>query len=310
MKHADKILSELGSDIGPKVSQPTRFNTIFKRLRRYLLSTALLCVAYGQSTPPPAFEVASVRTAAPSSGGPVRSSMRGGPGTADAERIVFTNVTLMSVLLRASDVKSYQAQGPGWISSLRYDITAKVPPGATKEQFNIMLQHLLADRFHLLLHHETKELRGYELVRGKGDPKLKSSTEVGADVVPTTSPKTDANGFPQLSSPGLVIMEGLRGTAVVSFLTARAQPLSALTELLSKEFRMPVTDKTGLSGKFNFTLEFAPQAPGALPIESPDDSAGNLTSAVPQQLGLRLEPKNLPVDILIVDSAEKTPTDN
>jgi uncharacterized protein (TIGR03435 family) len=272
------------------------------------VSFALLWIAYGQSVPPPAFEVASVKSAPP--GGRVWPSMHGGPGTADAERIIFTNVTLAIVLLRAYDVKSYQLSGPDWLSSSRYDITAKIPPGATKEQFNLMLQGLVADRFRLVLHHETKQLRGYELVRGKTEPKLKQSTEVGPDVEPTEAPKTDGNGFPQLSAPGLVMLEGVRGTAVVSLLTARAQPLSALTELLSREFRLPVTDKTGLTGKFDFTLEFAPQTPGALPPESPDDSASNLVSAVPRQLGLRLEPRNVPVDILIIDSANKIPTEN
>jgi uncharacterized protein (TIGR03435 family) len=236
--------------------------------------------------------------------------MRGGPGTSDTGRIVFTNVTLMSVLLRAYDVKPYQATGPDWSSSERYDITAKIPPGATKEQFNLMLQRLLAERFHLALHHETREVQGYELVGGKGGPKLKPSTEVGPDVQPTEEPKTDANGFPRLSAPGLVMMEGLHGTAVVSFLTARAQPLSALVEMLIKEFRLPITDKTGLTGKFDFTLEFAPEAPGALPPEAPDESAPNLITAIPRQLGLKLDPKKIPVDILVIDRADKSPTEN
>jgi len=236
--------------------------------------------------------------------------MMGGPGTSDTGRIVFTNVTLMSVLLRAYDIKHYQATGPDWLSSERYDITAKIPPDATKEQFHLMLQRLLASRFQLALHHETKQLRGYELVRGKTDLKLKPSTEVGPDVQPTDAPKTDANGFPQLSAPGLVLMEGARGTAIVSFVRARAQPLSALVELLSKEFRLPVTDKTGLTGKFDFTLEFAPRVPGDLPSEAPDEAAPNLISAVPQQLGLKLEPKKIPVNILVVDSADQTPTEN
>jgi uncharacterized protein (TIGR03435 family) len=236
--------------------------------------------------------------------------MRGGPGTPDAGRIIFTNVTLMSVLLRAYDVMPYQATGPDWLSSERYDITAKIPTDATKEQFNLMLQRLLASRFHVALHHETKRLQGYELVRGKTEPKLKASTEVGPDVQPTEAPKTDANGFPQLSAPGLVLMEDVRGTAVVSLLAARAQPLSALVELLSKEFRLPVTDKTGLTGKFDFTLEFAPRVPGDLPSDTPDEAAPNLISAVPQQLALKLEPKKIPVDILIIDSADKIPTEN
>jgi uncharacterized protein (TIGR03435 family) len=235
--------------------------------------------------------------------------MRGGPGTSDAGRIVFTNVTLMSVLLRAYDLKPLQATGPDWLSSERYDITATIPPGATKEEFKLMLQHLLAERFHLALHHESRQLQGYELVKSKTETKLKQSQETGQDVVPTEAPKTDANGFPQLTAPGLLIMEGVRGTAVVSFLTARAQPISALTELLSKEFRLPVLDKTGLSGKFDFTLEFAPQAPGALPRETADE-ASNLISAVPQQLGLKLRSKKIPIDVLIVDRANKLPTEN
>jgi len=235
--------------------------------------------------------------------------MRGGPGTSDAGRILFTNVTIMSVLLRAYDLKPYQATGPEWLSSGRYDITATIPSGATKEEFKLMLQHLLAERFHLALHHETRQHQGYELVKSKMETKLKPSPETGPDVVPTEAPKTDANGFPQLTAPGLLIMEGVRGTAVVSFLTARAQPISALTELLSKEFRLPVLDKTGLSGKFDFTLEFAPQAPGALPREAADE-ASNLISAVPQQLGLKLRSKKIPIDVLIVDRANKFPTEN
>ena len=233
-----------------------------------------------------------------------------GPGTPDPSQIAFTNVTLMSVLLRAYDVKSYQAAGPDWLLSERYDIAAKIPPGATMEQFHLMLQNLLADRFHLALHHETRQLQGYELVTGKGAPKLKPSTETGPNVEPTSAPKTDIKGFPQLAAPGLVLMEGIRGRAVVSFLTARAQPLSALAETLSKEFRMPVIDKTGLTGRFDFTLEFAPQAPGALPADSQDESAPNLISAIPQRLGLKLESKKIPVDVLIVDSADRIPTEN
>jgi uncharacterized protein (TIGR03435 family) len=127
-------------------------------MRSCLLSCASVFAVCGQSAPP-AFEVASVKQAAPSNG-PVRSSMRGGPGTSDPGRITYTNVTLMSVLLRAYEVKSYQASGPDWLSSERYDIAAEIPPGATKEQFNLMLQRLLADRVHLALHHETKQIPG------------------------------------------------------------------------------------------------------------------------------------------------------
>jgi uncharacterized protein (TIGR03435 family) len=280
-------------------------------LKWTLYLCALSCApGWGQSARPTVFDVASVKPAPPQSAGRVRAGMRGGPGTSDPEQITFTNVTLLSVLLRAYNVKTYQLTGPDWLSSERYEIVAKIPPDTTKEECNLMLQNLLSERFHLAVHHETKELQGYELIRVKTGPKLKSSTEAGPDVQPTEAPKRDANGFPQLSAPGLVIMEGVRGTAVVSFLTAKAQPLSALVELLSKEFRLPVDDRTGLTGKFDFTLEFAPQAPGSLTPDAANESAPNLISAVPQQLGLKLDPKKIPVDILIVDRADKIPTGN
>jgi uncharacterized protein (TIGR03435 family) len=286
-----------------------RASVMLHPMRCALLLAAICRIGDCQPSPRLSFEVASVKLAASlSNSGP--PTIRGGPGTSDPERIVFTNVTLRGILQRAYTAKSYQITGPAWLASSRYDIAAKVPLGTSTEQCNSMLQRLLADRFHLALHHETKQLHGYELVRGSGALKLKRSSEAGPDVVPAEAPKTDSNGFPRLSAPGLVIMEGLQGTAVVSFVTARAQRVSALAELLSKEFRLPVTDETGLTGKFDFTLEFAPQAPGAVPIESPDGSAANLISAIPQQLGLKLVPMNVPVDVLIVDSGDKIPIEN
>src|SRR5262249_23638759 len=171
-----------------------------------------------------------------------------------------------NVILRAYDVKAFQLSAPDWLSSQKYDIVAKVPLGTSKEQCNRMLQALLAERFHLTLHHETKELQGFELALGRRGSKLKPSTDSDAPELPSPSapPKTDASGYPQLDGPGLLMMEGLRGTAVVVFLTAKAQPLSSLVELVSREFRMPILDKTGLAGKFDFRLEFVPETPGAL----------------------------------------------
>jgi uncharacterized protein (TIGR03435 family) len=257
----------------------------------------------------PVFEVASVKSA-PSRPG-VRASMVGGPGTADTEQIIFTNVTLMNVLLRAYDVKIYQVTGPAWLTSERYEIIAKVPPGTTKEQFNRMLQNLIAERFRLALHHESKELQGYELVVSRGGSKLKMSAESGPDrPEPTAPPKTDANGFPQLEGPGLVMMEGVKGRAVITYLKARSQPLSALVNVLSREFRMPILDKTGLEGKFDFKVEFAPQAPGALTPDTTDEDAPNLLTAVQQQLGLKLNPSKIPLDVLMIDRVEKVPTEN
>jgi uncharacterized protein (TIGR03435 family) len=113
------------------------------------------------------------------------------------------------------------------------------------------------------------------------------------------------------------MMEGVKGKAVITFLTAQAQPISALVETLSKDFRLPILDKTGLTGKFDFKLQFAPQPPGALPrppsmdgqMEAADESAPNLTSAV-QQLGLRLNPAKIPTGLIVIDRADQIPVEN
>jgi uncharacterized protein (TIGR03435 family) len=285
--------------------------------KRTALVCTLCCAASAQPSQPPAFEVASVKILPAQTG---RGSMRGGPGTADPGRISFTNVTLYNGILRAYDLKGFQLSAPDWLSSQRYDITAQVPSGASKEQCNRMLQTLLNERFHIVLHHETKELQGFDLVAGRGGSKLKPSSESGAapSLAPSVQPKIDSDGYPQLAGPGLVMMEGVKTGSVIVFLTARAQPLTALVELLSREFQMPISDRTGLQGNFDFKLEFAPRPPGALPSppspERPpsveDDGAANLTTAVQQQLGLRLNSRKVPTDVVVIDRADKVPTEN
>src|SRR5205823_1653898 len=104
---------------------------------------------------PLTFEVASVKPARPDSG---RYTMKGGPGTADPSRITYTNIMLRAILLSAYELKNYQISGPDWLDTLRFDITAKVPEGATKEQFQAMLRNLLETRFKMGVHRESKEL--------------------------------------------------------------------------------------------------------------------------------------------------------
>jgi uncharacterized protein (TIGR03435 family) len=239
------------------------------------------------------------------------NSVRGGPGSSDPGRITYTNISLMSVLTRAYDVKAYQISGPDWLDMERYDIAAKVPAGATKEQFNLMLQNLLAERFNLALHHESKEVQGYELVPGKRGPKLRESTEVeSSDPGPRMPPKMDANGFPQLDRPGMVMMMTMGPKGSIARLTAKAVPVFALIQNLTGQLKRPVMDKTGLTGKYDFTLEFAPEGLSPVQLDAPDESGPNLLTAVQEQLGLKLEPKKTLLDMLIIDRADKTPTEN
>src|ERR1051326_3451359 len=122
------------------------------------------------------FEVATIKASAPRGNGPIRIGSRGGPEQGDPGRITYHNSTLRDLLVYAYGVKRNQISGaPEWLDSQRFDITAKIPEGATKEQVKVMLQNLLADRFKAVLHNETKEMPMYALLVSKSGPKMKES---------------------------------------------------------------------------------------------------------------------------------------
>jgi uncharacterized protein (TIGR03435 family) len=304
------------------------------------------CAAFGQgAAESPTFEVASVKPAEPQSPGMIRIRMSGGPGTPDPGQLTYTNVSLKNILMNAYAVKGYQLSGPKWLDSERFDIVAKIPMGATKEQFRLMLQNLLAERFKLTLHHETKELPMYALVVGKGGAKLKESVDddaaaSGAASSPPPPPGSDgagpvrlrvgADGMPQLP-PGMgkngmmMMMTNGRLRAV-----GNRQPVAALTEMLGNQLGYPVVDATGLKANYDFTLDFAPDgmngpmgmmpppppphdgAPGGgAPMASAPDMGGpTIFTALQEQLGLKLEQRKDPVDLLVIDRLEKVPTEN
>lgn len=124
----------------------------------------------------PAFEVASVRQRAPSSDGriPVMQCI-GGPGSPDPERLSCTNAPLAMLICIAYGVQYYQVAGPEWMSTDGYDISAKIPPSTTQAQYKLMLQALLAERFHLALHHESRGRTAYSLLVAKGGNKMQVS---------------------------------------------------------------------------------------------------------------------------------------
>lgn len=310
------------------------------------------CAALAQSAEgPPAFDVASVKPAPPPAPGRFRVMMSGGPGSADPGQLTYTNVTLKNVLMNAYGVKGYQISGPSWLDSERYDIAAKIPKGATKEQFMLMLQNLLAERFKLTLHREKKDLPMYALVVGKNGPKMKESVEgaVPADgpgplpppPPPPGGPLGNAaggriamgsDGFPKLppgAGRGGIMMMMMNGRFRM---TANGQSMSGLTEMLGNQLGRPVVDMTGLTAKYDFTLDFAPEegqrmmgpmgamppppppppGEGGAPVPgAPDGQSGpSLFTAVQEQLGLKLDSKKGPVDLLVIDHLEKVPTEN
>jgi uncharacterized protein (TIGR03435 family) len=253
-----------------------------------------------------------VRPHSPQDNGP--PGRNGGPGTRDPEHYFSQGVPLRIFLCTAFAVADCQQQisGPGWIDSEKYDIAAKVPPGTSKEQFQKMLQNLLTERFHLVLHDETRNLPVYELVIAKNGLKIKEPLEAPPNTDPPRAgppPKVehDEDGFPKLPPGVPALIRSFQGS--VSHWAAQQQTMSQLAAQLSRgnlAAGRQVIDKTGLTGKYDFKLVYT--VPGA-PTNG-DPAASILEDALEQQLGLKLVSSKVSFDFVIVDSGERVPSEN
>lgn len=195
-------------------------------------------------------------------------------------RILAENVTLKRCIVSAYDVTSTQVLGgPSWIDQDRYYIQANASGPAGDAELMAMLQSLLAERFKLVLHRETRLLAGYELVVAKNGTKLKASA-------PGTSPGT-------YRSRGLI--------------DAQACTMARLASKLSEVLRVPVSDATKLPGSFDLKLEWTSDDEMSAKIAA--DSGPSIFTAVQDQLGLRLQSRRIATEVLVVDHAEK-PGDN
>jgi uncharacterized protein (TIGR03435 family) len=271
------------------------------------------------------FEAASVKPAAPQDGGGWRSSIDRPPG-----RYRATNMSLRRLLANAFGLKEYQLQTPGWMDDARYDISAKAAGTPAKGEIDVMVQNLLVERFRIELHREQKEMPVFKLGIGKNGPRLKETTIARATAQPEAdaaappsaaslrkimaSRARDANGFPVLDKPGAAS----RGEDGRTKMTAIAFSIAQLTAMLSTLLQRDVVDETGLTGKYDFHLEYAnddavaPAVP--LPVlvnrTATEASGPSIFKALQDQLGLKLEPGKALRDLLVIDRAEKTPIEN
>ena len=194
--------------------------------------------AFAQTGDGAVFEVASVKPSPPVKPGErvYYGPARGGPGTPDPGQITWTYARFFDLLMTAFDVKNYQISGPAWLTDERYDVIARVPAGATTEQVRVMWQNLLAERFGLTLHRESREFRVDELVIAKGGAKLKESAEDAAAVMAGKPPELKDG---TISGPGMIvtIMPGANGATAHAY--AKAMPMSRLTSLLGGQVNLP-----------------------------------------------------------------------
>ena len=283
------------------------------------------------------FEVASVKPAAPLDRSQILSGQMHVGMKIDAARVDIGSMSLADLIRVAYRVKPYQISGPDWMASERFDVLAKLPEGASREQVPEMLQALLAERFKLTVHRERKEHAVYALVVGKSGPKLKESAP-DADAPAETN---DANPQVRVSGRGentqVSISGGQIGTAHMSMgpggtmhLEAPKMNMAAFADTLSRFFDRPVVDLTELKGTYQVALDlsmedlrnaarsFGVMAPGVgggrggarSPADAASDPAGLSIFAAVQQLGLKLDPRKTPLDLIVIDHLEKTPTEN
>jgi uncharacterized protein (TIGR03435 family) len=257
------------------------------------------------------FEVASVK---PNKSGDQRVMIQMPPNG----RYTATNVALRMLLRQAFDVQDFQiVGGPNWLATDRFDIVAKPPDGITgPEQIRPMMRALLADRFKLVAHNETREMPIFSLVvarpDGKLGPKL-SDAKVDCEARFAAARRGGPpSAFPAPGQPiecGFMIGPGNMNVG--------GMPMLELARSLSPMVGRIVIDKTGLKGRYDFQMTYAPEGRGFGPGPGPggaepppvDPNTPSLFTALQEQLGLKLESERGPVDVVVIDRIEQ-PTED
>lgn len=223
---------------------------------------------------------------------------QGGPGTADPGRVHYPFISLKELVKSAYPAKDYELVAPGWMDAQTFEIDATMPPSTTKEQFQVMLQNLLAERFKLKIHRETRKMPVYSLVVSKGGPKLGPAGSIHQNA-------TFPDGTTHRLDNQLVRFPGRVGTP--SKWIGLSTTMKDLADALREEIQRPVTDDTGLKDKYDFTLAFSQDATGA--AAGTTEVLPDIFSAL-RSIGLRLDAATAPMEVTVIDHIEKTPTGN
>jgi uncharacterized protein (TIGR03435 family) len=311
--------------------------------KRFFSAVACVALTAGASfaqelKPRLEFEVASVKVAELPTPAMIQAGKLHAGIKFDNARVDIGLTAMLGLLQKAFDVKQYQISGPDWMLTTPYDIVAKMPEGSTKEQMPQMLLSLLEDRFGLKYHREKKEQSVFALVVDKAGTKLvpyKAEGEANGSV--TGSNELAISGKPggsQTVSDGTGLQQTITpspdGKSIhVAFTKV---PLATLCDGLFRFVGRPIVDLTGLKGDYNAALDISmadiiamqkslglgagPGGPGggggadSRPADMASDSFGNSVVESLKNLGLKLESRKTPVDMIIIDKLEKTPTAN
>jgi len=256
------------------------------------------------------FDVASIKRNTSAEPG---SMIRPEPGG----RFVATNVTARMLLQMAFGDRSvnglafdFQIEGgPRWVASDRFDIQAKADRELSNEERRAAILQLLEERFQLKTHPESRDIPIYVLIIDKNGSKLKA---VDASPSPVSGQSAEAAATPPRIAPGERVPADFRPPAGRVWggsgaLIGSAVPIAQLIERLSVRLSRPVVDRTGLTGLFDFRLEFADETAG--PVGAADASGPSLFTALQEQLGLHLDATRGPMPVHVVDRIQRPTTD-
>lgn len=281
------------------------------------LAAAGVCGAAAGQAPAESlkFEVASVKAADPNSGPGggrvpqlqemIRNSRPVGMiPTVDAGRVRIQGWTLLDLISAAYSLRPNQVTGPSWLSEQSWDIEARIPEGAPKERIHEMLQALLEERFGLKIHRESRTESGYALVVGKNGPKLQEAS-TAPDPLEGLSPEDRKAKMQEQVQAALKRMMEARKNGEARPGMSRSSWRAITTEQLASHLaplaQRPVIDTTGLTGKYDVTVETWGDSA---------DEPGQTVFVAVEKLGLKLEPRKVTLDTLVVDQCAKTPTAN
>jgi len=245
-----------------------------------------ICAGLTAQTSGPVFDAASIKPSPPfdTSRQLFNFGPGGGPGTDDPGRYSCYFCTVSQLIAQAYGLPEYRVVSTGRLPEGRFDILATLPAGATREQLRMMLQHLLAERFKLAAHHESREMQTFRLAVAPGGPKLTAHVENPPPVV----------------ERGAVAGDRPQVTTQVTTYRGKGKTVTDFASAVARQLRRPVTDATGLTGRYDFDLSWTVD-------DNPD--APTLSSAI-QSLGLKLESRKEPVEVVVVEHVEKSPTEN
>ena len=290
-------------------------------IRCALLTALASFTAFSQAPPAhPEFEVASVKPSDQSAALQLRLGVH-----IDGAMVNYTGLTLKDYIRTAFKVKDSQISGPDWLGTERFDVIAKLPAGASRDQIPEMLQALLADRFKLTLHRESKDFSVYALVVAKSGLKMKESPPDAEAEGDNAASKGNVDVNVATGQNGAMISLG-KGSSIsydARRVVAKKVNMAYLADSLARFEDRPVVDMTDLKGNYDFTLDYnfddlraliISSAPAGTPLPPTQAQAGGDTGISLldslQAVGLRLEPRKAPLEVLVVDHMEKTPTAN